>query len=63
MLDYFLEGLDKGNGREIGGSREYGSYIDMKCKFCRGGVEDGFCNDYLTNDAGYAFGKARTQNP
>lgn len=33
MLITFSKGLDKGNGREVSGSREYKSYIQMRCKY------------------------------
>lgn len=32
LLITFWKDLDEGNGREVAGSREYESYIQMRCK-------------------------------
>lgn len=41
LLITFWKGLDKGNSREVAGSREYESYIQMRYKCWYGGGEDG----------------------
>lgn len=41
LLITFWKDLDEGNGREVAGSREYESYIQMRCKCWFGGGEDG----------------------